>query len=198
MRHNHIDLTESLVSTGVASEDGDESKPSTGAAARATDSSREHPDLLGADAEDNYLRYSVSHPSVNQADDRIGRLCAPGSLYKHYEDLLEHVYLTPNAVVRLLGQFVSEELDGQIKHEAVDYLRAKALGSFSSLSINVGGEGKSHRISLSPPLLNIGGTLPMEKTWTGKVTLSNPSNIIAEVEFCQELMTVSNAKQVRV
>ena len=48
---------------------------------------REHPDLLGADAEDNYLRYSVSHPSVNQADDRIGRLCAPGSLYKHYEDL---------------------------------------------------------------------------------------------------------------
>ena len=57
----------------------------------------------------------------------------------------------------------------------------------------MGGEGKSHRISLSPPLLNIGGTLPMEKTWTGKVTLSNPSNIIAEVEFCQELMTVSNA-----
>ena len=36
-----IDLTESLP-TGVASEDGDESKPSAGVAARATDSSREH------------------------------------------------------------------------------------------------------------------------------------------------------------
>ena len=40
LRHNHIDLTESLAEpTGVASEDGDESKPSTGVAARATDSS---------------------------------------------------------------------------------------------------------------------------------------------------------------
>ncbi len=46
-------------------------------------------------------------------------------------------------------------------------------------------------ISLQPSLLVVGGELPMEKTWIGKVTLQNPSSAIAEVEFCQELMTIS-------
>lgn len=190
LRHNHINLTEALAEPvrAGADEEGDQSRPSTGAAAASV----EDPDLLGTGEEDGYLRYSMSHQSVDQVDDRTGRLCAPGLLPEHYERLLDHVYLTPSAVVRLLGQFVAEELDGQVKHEAVDYLRAKALGSFSSLSVSVGGEGKSQKISLSPPLLSIGGSLPMEKTWTGKVTLCNPSNAIAEVEFRQELMTVSS------
>ena len=32
----------------------------------------------------------------------------------------------------------------------------------------------------------------MELTWSGKVTLFNPSSAIAEVEFCQDRMTVSS------
>ena len=71
----------------------------------------------------------------------------------------------------------------QVKHEAVDFLREKALKTMSCLHITAAGEGKPQIVRVEPPLLTVGGRLPIEKTWRGTVTLRNTSTAMVSDHF---------------
>ena len=66
----------------------------------------------------------------------------------------------------------------QVKHEAVDFLREKALKTMSCLHITAAGEGKPQIIRVEPPLLTVGGRLPI-----GKSRSSRSSRSKIEVSF---------------
>ena len=128
--------------------------------------------------------------SDESAFDVLGVPVVQGEFVSAEEHLLARVWLEPETVLHLFGHYVNEILDLQVKHEAVDYLREKALQTFSCLTFNAAGEGKPQVVRVTPPLLSVGGLLPIEQTWKGQVRLINTSTAMAEVEFRPDQMEI--------
>jgi len=122
--------------------------------------------------------------------DMLGIPVLQGEFVAAESRLLAHVWMEPEAALHMLGRYVNEVLDMQVKHEAVDYLREKALQTVSCLTFNAAGEGKPQVVRVTPPLLSVGGMLPIEQTWKGQVRLVNTSTAMAEVEFRPDQMEI--------
>eukprot|EP00605_Chrysophyceae_sp_TOSAG23-4_P000478 GSChrysophyteH1.ASY1.ANO1.537.1 assembled CDS len=115
--------------------------------------------------------------------DILGMHVQPGNFVSAEDHMLDKVWIEPEDATHLLGKYICEVLDLQVKHEAVDFLREKSLKVHSCLSIMAAGEGKPQVVRVQPPLLSIGGKLPIEQTWNGQINLVNTSTAMAEVEF---------------
>ena len=122
--------------------------------------------------------------------DMLGVPVVQGEFVAAESRLLAHVWMEPEMALHMLGRYVNEVLDMQVKHEAVDYLREKALQTVSCLTFNAAGEGKPQVVRVTPPLLSVGGRLPIEQTWKGQVRLVNTSTAMAEVEFRPDQMEI--------
>ena len=132
-----------------------------------------------------------SNNSNNNDDDDVDG-AEKVSLIETDKAYFSNVFLNSSDILDLMGINICQILDAQIMHEAVHFIKQSSLKAIPYLHTIISGKSLDGLVQVSQPLIHLGYSLTREKTWNGKVHLTNTSDTLQEIEFMiDELSTVS-------
>jgi hypothetical protein len=114
------------------------------------------------------------------------------SMIEKDKSYYSNMFLNSSDILKLMGINICKILDTQIMHEAVHFIKKNSLKAIPYLHTIISGKSLDGFVQVSQPLIHLGHSLTREKTWNGKVHLTNTSDTLQEIEFMiDELSTVS-------
>lgn len=115
-----------------------------------------------------------------------------GEMTQEIDKMLSEVFVDVRNALLIMGDSVCWALDKEVRHAAVSYIQSKYRTNLPALNFDVSGVGTPLRVTVTPPVTSIGGTLSVGKSWAGVVTLKNTSNVVIEVEADMSKKTVTS------
>lgn len=106
------------------------------------------------------------------------------------QQMCDEVYVDIFNTIKILGEYISSELDFKVSHEAIDYLKECSYTHLSSISFLVHGQSNPQKLLLSPPNIRIGGNVILGSETEIKVTLINPNDSGLQIFFDKQSLII--------